>query len=45
MKSIDVAKMDAALLKKIEELSLYTIELQKENKAMEERIEKLEKGK
>ncbi len=32
---IDVATMDATLLKKIEELTLYTIELQKQNTTLE----------
>ncbi|MBI3500618.1 MAG: hypothetical protein HY063_02400 [Bacteroidetes bacterium] len=42
---MSVGDFSLVLLKKIEELSLYTIELQKQNKAMEERIVKLEKGK
>lgn len=33
---IDVAEMDATLLKKIEELTLYVIELEKKIKALEE---------
>lgn len=40
---IDVAKMDAKLLEKIEELTLYMIQLNKENMKLKERIEKLEK--
>ena len=40
---IDVAEMDATLLRKIEELTLYVIELQKQNKALQERVETLEK--
>jgi hypothetical protein len=38
---IDMAKMDAKLLEKIEELTLYMIELKKENEAMKIEIEKL----
>lgn len=39
---IDIAAMDAKLLEKIEELTLYLIELKKENEALKARIEKLE---
>lgn len=38
---IDVAKMDAALLKKIEELTLYVIELQKQNERLQQQINQL----
>ena len=38
---IDVAKMDAKLLQKIEELNLYVIKLEKENKRQDELIEGL----
>lgn len=38
---INVGKMDAALLKKVEELTLYMIELKKENERMKQEIEKL----
>lgn len=40
---IDVAKMDATLLQKIEELTLYVIELQKQNQLLSKKIEKLGK--
>ena len=40
---IELAKMNILLLKKIEELTLYTIELQKENKKTNQRITRLEK--
>jgi hypothetical protein len=36
---IDVAEMDAVLLKKIEELTLYMIEMQKENEGLKKEIE------
>lgn len=39
---IDMAKMDAKLLEKIEELSLYVIQLKKENTELVKRIEKVE---
>lgn len=39
---IDIAKMDAKLLEKIEELALYIIELKKENTALLNRVEKIE---
>ena len=39
---ISLGEMDAALLKKVEELTLYMIELKKENNALLERIEKME---
>lgn len=39
---INVAEMDAVLLKKIEELTLYLIELKKENQIMKAEIEKLQ---
>ncbi len=40
---IDVAKMDALLLQKIEELTLYVIQLDKENKALKREIDDLKK--
>ena len=40
---IDVAKMDAKLLQKIEELNLYVIQLEKENKKQDQLIEGLVK--
>jgi hypothetical protein len=40
---IDMATMDAKLLEKIEELSLYIIELKKENTELAKRVEKIEK--
>lgn len=40
---IDVAKMDALLLKKVEELTLHMIELQKQNENLKSRIQTLEK--
>lgn len=39
---IDMATMDAKLLEKIEELTLYLIEIKKENEALKARIENLE---
>jgi hypothetical protein len=39
---IDVATMDAKLLEKIEELTLYMLQLKQENEALKARIEKLE---
>jgi len=39
---IDMAKMDAKLLEKIEELSLYVIQLKKENTELVKRIERVE---
>lgn len=41
--SLDVGESQAVLLKKIEELTLYTIEQKKEMDAMKARMEKLEK--
>ena len=38
---VDVAKMDAKLLQKIEELNLYVIQLEKENKKQDAQIEEL----
>lgn len=38
---IDVAKMDAKLLEKIEELTIYVIELKKENEAIKAELEQL----
>ncbi len=40
---IDLAKMDATLLRQIEELWLHLIELKKENEQLKIRLEKLEK--
>lgn len=40
---IDLGEMDSKLLQKIEELTLYLIEQNKQNQAQQERIEKLEK--
>ena len=40
---INVAEMDAKLLEKIEELTLYSIEQNKKIKEQNERIERLEK--
>lgn len=40
---IDVAQMDAQLLKKIEELTLYVIQLQKDNEALKKEVETLKK--
>ncbi len=42
---IDVAKMDALLLQKIEELTLYMLELKKENEAMRKELDELKKAK
>ena len=39
---ISLGEIDSKLLQKIEELTLYLIELKKENKELKERIEKLE---
>lgn len=38
---VDVTKMDADLLKKVEELTLYVIKLQKENDALKKQIDTL----
>ncbi len=40
---LDVAEMDAKLLEKIEELSLYMIELKKENEHLSKKMETMEK--
>ncbi|MBN1597901.1 MAG: hypothetical protein JW894_06365, partial [Bacteroidales bacterium] len=40
---MDIAEMNNLLLKKIEELTLYVIKLEKKNKAISERIEELTK--
>ncbi|MBK8703672.1 MAG: hypothetical protein IPN33_08585 [Saprospiraceae bacterium] len=40
---IDVAAMDAKLLEKIEELTLYMIELKKENQALRQEVEEIRK--
>jgi hypothetical protein len=42
---VDLAKMDAKLMEKIEELTLYVIQLSEKNKELNERINKLEKSK
>ncbi|MBI4932013.1 MAG: hypothetical protein HY841_14740 [Bacteroidetes bacterium] len=42
---VSVGEMSITLLKKVEELTLYMIELEKKNNAMAEEIEKLKKGK
>lgn len=39
---LDLGKMDALLLQKVEELTLYLIELRKENDALRARVSKLE---
>ncbi|MBD2703803.1 hypothetical protein IC229_24365 [Spirosoma sp. BT702] len=40
---VDVAKVDAKLLEKIEELTLYSIQQQKENQDLKERVVELDK--
>jgi hypothetical protein len=40
-KGLDLGKMDSVLVKKIEELTLYMIELKKENASLNAKIEKL----
>ncbi len=42
---IDVAKMDATLLKKIEELTLYIIQQQQQIKDLQDKVNKLSNGK
>jgi hypothetical protein len=42
-KGIDMAQMDAKLLEKIEELTLYMIELKKENEALKIKVDNLSK--
>jgi len=39
---LDLAKMDAVLLKKIEELTLYLLKMDKQNQLLRERIQELE---
>ena len=39
---LDVGAMEAVLLKKVEELTLYLIELRKQNEALQARVQKLE---
>ena len=39
---LDLGKMDALLLRKVEELTLYMIALQKENEALKQRLSNLE---
>ncbi|WP_316815843.1 hypothetical protein [Pedobacter nyackensis] len=41
---IDVGEMNAKLLQKIEELTLYLIELKKENETLKSRVDKIEKN-
>ncbi|GAB3718599.1 hypothetical protein GCM10027592_61700 [Spirosoma flavus] len=41
-KGVDVAEMDAKLLEKIEELTLYTIQLEKKDQLKEQKIQQLE---
>ena len=40
---IDVAEMDATLLRKIEELTLYTIQQQKQIETLQQQIKELQK--
>lgn len=40
---LDLANMDATLLKKVEELTLYLLQLKKQNDALKQRVETLEK--
>ena len=40
---IELGKMQAKLLEKVEELTLYVIELKKENEELKKRISALEK--
>lgn len=42
---IDLGKMDAKLMEKIEELTLYVIQLNEQNKALSKRVAELESGK
>lgn len=42
---VNLAEMDAKLLQKIEELTLYVIELNKQNKELKQKVENLEKNK
>ncbi|MDY3537793.1 hypothetical protein PG275_07235 [Riemerella anatipestifer] len=42
---VNIGEFQIKLLQKIEELTLYTIELNKQNKELKKRIEKLEKQK
>jgi len=42
-KGLDVGEAQSQLLQKVEELTLYLIELKKENAALKERLDKLEK--
>lgn len=39
---LDVGQMEAVLLKKVEELTLYLIALQQQNEALQARVAKLE---
>lgn len=41
---IDLAKMDALLLQKIEELTLYVLQLKNQNDELQKKVEALEKG-
>ena len=42
---INVSKMSNVLLQKIEELTLYMIELKKENEALKARVDQISDGK
>jgi len=42
-RGIDIADMDNILLRKIEELTLYMIEMKKENEQLKSRLEAIEK--
>jgi trimeric autotransporter adhesin len=41
---LDLGKMDATLLQKVEELTLYMIELQKQNNALQQKVDLLQKA-
>jgi hypothetical protein len=41
---IDVGGMDAKLLEKVEELTLYVIELKKQNESLQRQINKVERN-
>ena len=42
-KGVDIGEMQSKLLEKIEEITLYIIELKKENEALKAKIEEIEK--
>ncbi|MBS1538654.1 MAG: hypothetical protein JST20_13005, partial [Bacteroidetes bacterium] len=44
-KGVNIAEMQAKLLQKVEELTLYVIELKKENNLMKAHMQSLERGK